>query len=158
VAEVSQNALATCLGHLGVLSEAAGDPVTAAVYLAEACGLYAEAGEAGPLMDLQAVEARCVLALGRRDEAARLAAEVWAYLRDVGIVMIDFPSRVYVCLADVMAAVETPELTLRDVLKAGYDDLMRSAERIEDPDWRRSFMEEELSNRTLLARWKAYNR
>jgi DNA-binding SARP family transcriptional activator/tetratricopeptide (TPR) repeat protein len=149
-------AMATCLGYLGLIYEDRGDPATAAANLAEARALYAGAapGWIGPLMEAQAVEARCRLAAGQRDEARRLAIEVRDHLRHHGTLMIDFPSRVYVCIAEVAAAVETPGITRHEAIQAGYAELMRRAEMIEDPVWRRSFLENELSNRKLLAAWE----
>jgi hypothetical protein len=82
---------------------------------------------------------------------------VWAFLGTHGTVTMDFPSRVYLCIADVIAQIPTPGITEREVLDTGYADLVRKAEMISDPDWRRSFLEDELSNRALVARWKSLN-
>jgi DNA-binding SARP family transcriptional activator/tetratricopeptide (TPR) repeat protein len=147
--------LATCLGYLGLIHEDAGDYAGAAAYLVESRILFARAGLNGPSKEVQAVEARCVLALGRREEARQLATEVWAHLRANGTSTIDFPSRVYVCLADVVSQVETPGISAHEVIEAGYRELMRRADLIRDPEWRRSFLENELSNRALLARWRS---
>ena len=64
---------------------------------------------------------------------------------------MDFPSRVYLCVAAVVVQVPTPEITEGEVLYAGYAELMQWAEMIDDPDWRRSFLEDELSNRALVS-------
>ncbi len=150
IANQSRTAVATALGHLGLVAEDAGDLSRADAYLTEACALYRETAFVGPRMELQAVEARCLLRLGRPQEAAFLAEEVWAHILTRGLDMFDYPSRVFVCLADVMARVEAPKAPAR-VLDRGYRELMRSAAMIEDPQWRRSFLEQEVSNRQLLA-------
>jgi tetratricopeptide (TPR) repeat protein len=148
-------AIATCLGHLGLILEGLGDPATARAYLSEARQIYAEHATGGQRMEVQAVEARCALAIGRTDEARRLAVEVWEHLRDNGVAMIDYPSRVYTCVADVMAGLEPPEVSPRDALEAGHLVLLRNAEKISDPEWRRSFLENEVANVQLLERWSA---
>jgi hypothetical protein len=67
---------------------------------------------------------------------------------------MDFPSRVYLCVAAMVAQVPTPEITEGEVLNAGYAELMQRAEMIDNPEWRRAFLEDELSNRVLVTRWK----
>jgi len=104
---------------------------------------------------VQAVEARCLLALGQREAARQLATEVWAYLCEHGTDGIDYPSRVYVCVADVFGAIETPGVSAREVIKAGYRDLMQRAAKISDADWRRSFLENAAENRAIVERWES---
>jgi hypothetical protein len=50
-----------------------------------------------------------------------------------------------------------PEITEREVLAAGYAELVQKAAMIDDPAWRQSFLEDELSNRALVVRWKCLN-
>jgi DNA-binding SARP family transcriptional activator len=146
--------LAICLAYLGMMLEDVGDPAAAATYLAEARTLYANAGVTGYRMEVQAAEARCMLALRRREEAQRLAVEAWAYLRAHGSAGMDFPSRTFVCLADVFGAIEMPGVSVRQVLEAGYEDLIQRAEKISDADWRRSFLEKAVENRAIIERWQ----
>ena len=148
---------ATCLAYLGMVFEDAADYAIASAYLAESRVLYASLGLHGSSMEVQAVEARCLLSLGRREEARQLASEVWAFIDLHSTVLMDFPSRVYLCIADVVAQAPTPEITEREVLDAGYAKLVQKAEMIDDPEWRRSFLEDELSNRDLVIRWKSFN-
>ncbi len=147
--------VANCLGNLGLVLEEAGELTTAASFLAEAHALYAAHSIEGAWTEVEAVEARAVLRLGRREEAQRLALEVWAQLQKQGAIRLDYPSRVYLCIADVFAEVETPGVSERDPLEAGYELLVRRSEMIENPEWRRSFLENEVTNRALLARWRA---
>ncbi len=150
-------AVATCLFYLGLIHEEVADYSTAVTYLAESRTLYADGGQHGCSMEAQAVEARCLLALGRCAEAQRLAVEVWDYVRRQGTVTIDFPARVFLCLADVLAQTSAFESAEQEVLQAGYADLMRTAEGIDDAKWRQAFLEEERSNRALLSRWESVN-
>jgi DNA-binding SARP family transcriptional activator len=150
-------ARATCLGHLALVAEAREGWTAAAAYLAEVDALYTGAGWEGPRIEMLAVAARCALKLDRPEEAQRMAIEVWSYVSANGSVMIDFPSRVYLRVADVVAAVETPGLSELEVLDRGHRELVRNAGMIENPVWRQSFLENVAENRTLLARWEAIN-
>jgi tetratricopeptide (TPR) repeat protein len=149
--------LADCLAYLGLILEDARNYSTAAAYLAESRALYLDGGQHGSGAEVQAIEARCRLALGQREEAQQLASEVWSFARAYGTAMMDYPSRVYLCIADVVAQVAMPGVTEREVLDAGYAELARKAEMISDPEWRRSFLEDERSNRALAARWTSLN-
>ena len=148
-------AVATCLAYLGMILEDMADYSVAADYLAESRILANQGGLHASAIEAQAVEARCLLALGREAEARQAAAEVWAHLRAHGTVAIDFPSRVYACIADVVAAIGPPGLTAQEVVEAGYSELMRHADLICDPLLRRSFLENEVSNQDLIARCKS---
>jgi hypothetical protein len=50
-------------------------------------------------------------------------------------------------------------ITNRPMAKVRYvgEVMMQSAEMISNPGWRRSFLENELSNRDLPVRWKSHN-
>ena len=146
---------ACCLTYLGVYLEEAGDWTAAATYLAEARAELVRIRANMFRMEAQAVEARCRLALGRREEAQQLAAEVWVHLHERGTEGMDFPSRAYVCVADVCNAMETSGISAREVIEASYRDLMQRAEKISDAEWRRSFLENVAENRAVVERWQA---
>ena len=148
-------ALARCLSYLGMIVEAAGDSELAAVHLAEARAVFASLNSTALRLEVQAAEARSALSLGSVEEGRRLAVEAWEYLREKGSDGIDVPSRMYLHLADVAGALGTPAFCAQEVVEAGYQDLMRRADLISDPDWRRSFLENEVFNRALIARWEA---
>lgn len=146
--------LACCLVYLGTFADEAGNLSAAAAYLAEARDRYLRIGVAPLRMEGQAVEARCILALGRREQARQLATEVWAHLRERGSEGMDFPSRVYICIADVLAAVGAPGISSQEVIESGYRDLMQRAEKLSDEAWRQSFLENVAENREIIERWK----
>jgi hypothetical protein len=101
------------------------------------------------------MEARCLAALGRLDEARQLARDAWSYIREHGMVGTETPSRVYRCLADVAAAIDVPGISsVREVIEAGYSNLMERAEKISNPDWHKSFLENAVENGEILERWK----
>lgn len=147
--------LANCLTVLGLILADAEDWEGAAVYFAEVRGLRHTHGMEGSWIEAQASEARVLLALGRREEARSLTEEVWTHLREHGIARIDYPSRVYLRMAEVAAEMDAPGFSERDALEAGYAELTARAEKIRDPELRRSFLEDEVTNRALLARWQA---
>jgi ATP/maltotriose-dependent transcriptional regulator MalT len=145
---------ACCLAYLGIYLVEAGDLAGAAAYLGQSGKMYVHIGAKSYRMEAQAVEAYCMLLQDRCKQAEELAVEVWAYVREHGTVGMDFPSRVYVCLADVFSEIAAPDVTVREVLETGYGDLIQRAEKISDPDWRRSFLENVIENRTIVARWE----
>jgi hypothetical protein len=105
------------------------------------------------------MEARCLAAMGRLEEARQLAGDGWSYIREHGTVGTEIPSRVYRCLADVASIVEVPGISsVREVIEAGYSDLMENAGKISDEEWRKSFLENVAENRALVERWELLNK
>ena len=149
---------AACLAYLGYILEGAGNLALAAGHLAQARMAFAEVGMEPDRFEAQAVEARVALAQGRREEARQLAIEVWHYIREHGTVGIGLPSWVCVCVADVLGAAATPGISSREVIEAGYRDLMERAAKIGDAEWRRSFLENVAENREIVERWERINR
>ncbi|MCG3206959.1 MAG: hypothetical protein FOGNACKC_00559 [Anaerolineae bacterium] len=147
---------ASCLTYLGIYLEEAGDLDTAAAYLAQANALHASIGVNSYRMETQAVTARVALAQGQKKQAQNLALEVWAYLSEQGVEGMDFPSTVYGCVADVFNAVTMPATrpSASEVIEAGYRELMQSADKISNPEWRQSFLENVAGNRAIVKRWE----
>ncbi|MEW5957004.1 MAG: AAA family ATPase [Chloroflexota bacterium] len=147
---------ACCLEYLGLYRAKTEDWSAAMTYLAEAQARYGRIGADLFRMEVQAVEARCLLALGRREEAQQLATEVWAFLRERSAEGIELLSLVYLYLANVFNGVETFESAglAGEVIEAGYRELMRIAHKISDPQWRQSFLENVPENRSLVERWE----
>jgi hypothetical protein len=46
---------------------------------------------------------------------------------------------------------------VREVIEAGYTDLMEQAGKISNIEWRKSFLENVAENRTIVERWKRLN-
>ena len=145
---------AYCFVYLGFFLEGSGDLTSAVANLDEARSVFVRLGVDTDALEPQAVEARCLLKLGREDEARQLATEVWSILDERGSRGISFPSRVYLCIADVVDPVECPGITASEVIEIGYQDLLQRAGNISDPQWRQSYLENDRENCTLIQRWK----
>jgi tetratricopeptide (TPR) repeat protein len=144
---------AACLAQLGWYLAEVENWDEAALYLKEARIKFLELRTRSDVMEQQALEARCLLALGRQEEALELATEAWSYLSEYGSVGINFPARMYGLIADVFAAIESPPASAREVIETGYRDLMQSAAKISIMEWRKSFLENVTENRTIVERW-----
>ncbi len=145
-------ARAVCLTFLGYILESLGGLSRAAEHLAEARAYFAEAGMDADRFETQAVEARVALARRQRKLARRLATEVWSYLQESGPQGIDSPSRTYLCVADVLAAVESDSSFSADALAAGHRHLLGRAGMVTDPDLRHFFLENVAENREIMER------
>ncbi|MCA9926804.1 MAG: AAA family ATPase [Anaerolineales bacterium] len=145
---------ANSLTYLGHLLEEAGELTLAAKYLAQARASYAGLGLEADKFEAQALEARVALALGQHETAEQLTTEVWHYLSEHGSEGFSWPSLVYVCVADVLAVSPILNISLHEVIEAGYRDLMERAEKISDADWRRSFLESVAENKSILEQWE----
>jgi predicted ATPase/DNA-binding SARP family transcriptional activator len=143
-----------CQTYLGYIYEGAGKLALAEKYLAEARAGYVEVEVDADKFETQAVEARVAFAQGRWEEARRLTVEVWNYLCEHGIEGLASPSFVYACIADVLDGVEIPGISPYEVIETAYRELMQSAEKISDLEWRRSFLEQVSENRAIVERWK----
>jgi tetratricopeptide (TPR) repeat protein len=144
-------AQADCLSFLGFYEAEAGEWALAAGHLAEARALYEQVEPGSHKIDLQAIQARCLLALGREEEARAQAVEAWAHMRERGAEGIDlhFPSRMYGCIADVFAELDAGA-SAQTVVETGRRDLLCRAEKISDETWRKSFLENVAENRDLM--------
>ena len=118
---------------------------------------FSELGVHPDKFEAQATAARALLALGRQEEARPLTAEAWHYLREQGTEGLSSPSWSYLCILDVVAAIETPGISAREVIEAGHNELMQRAEKISNPDWRRSFLENVAENRAIVERWQRFS-
>jgi tetratricopeptide (TPR) repeat protein len=147
---------AACLAYLGFMREEAEDWDAAAEYLAQARAGFARIGVDSDRIEAQAAAARCALAQGRREEAHRLALEVWDDVCEHGIAALDSPSRVCLHLAAVLAVTGLPDshVSPHQVLEAGYRALMELADKLSNPEWRRSFLENVAENRAIVAWWQ----
>lgn len=149
---------AACLLYLGCILERAGDLDLAAENLAKAIAGFSEAGVDPDRFETQSVMARVALAQGRHVEARQMALDVWNYLSEHGTEGISSSSSVYSCIANVLDAVGETPVSSREVIEAGYGELMRRAEKISNPKWRRSFLENVVENREILDQWKVIAR
>jgi tetratricopeptide (TPR) repeat protein len=144
-----------CLAYLGYFLESAGEWQRAAAYLKQAQEIFAPIGDKSLRIEQQAMEGRCLVALGRFEEGRKLIHDAWSYIQDHGTVGTEIPSRVFRCVADVAAAIDVPGVSsVREVIEAGYSNLIENAGKISNTEWRRSFLENVAENRVLIDRWK----
>jgi hypothetical protein len=140
---------AITLHQLGEVLESIGDIAGAGRRLAEAKEIFASLGMIPRAHEMSAGLARCALAQAQLEEARRLALEVWDYLKEHGRTGMECPCHVYQSCADVLDALADKE-TARAVVEAGYRELTAQADKIGDPAWRESFLENGPFNRALV--------
>lgn len=98
--------------------------------------------------------ARCAFAQGDLEGAKRHASELWAHLQIQGSkATMEMPALTYQTCADIFDALGEPELA-RAALEAGHRDVMGRAEKISDPEWRKSFLENIPEHRALVDLWE----
>jgi tetratricopeptide (TPR) repeat protein len=139
--------------YLALAREASGDHAAALEQFSQAQATLTEIGVHGYANDAAAGLVRCLLALGRIEEAAQQAETLWGHLSDGGPGGMEFPVRAYQACADLFAAVGDFERS-RSAIEAGYRELMDRAERIGDPAWRRSFLEKVPEHQSITERWR----
>ena len=91
--------------------------------------------------------ARALLASGQQEQALDAAGRVVEYIREKNLVGVDEPVRVYLNIYHVLAAGQDPRAG--EVLQTAYQQLMERADRIDDPEQRRSYLENVAANREV---------
>jgi tetratricopeptide (TPR) repeat protein len=148
-----QRGQAIALNELGMVLESSGDAAGAARY-------HSRAREIGQAIKMMSIEyeacaglARCALVQGSLDEALKLAADVWNYLKAHGIVGMENPFRSYVICADVFDALGDA-VTARQIAAAGYAELKKRADKLSDPKAQQALLENDPFNRALVELWE----
>jgi predicted ATPase len=144
---------ASGVAYLGCVLEQAGDIPGAVRRFEEARGIFTDLGVPGPGVDTWAGLARCALAQGQLDEARRHATEIWRYLTEHGTKGMESPVWAYQTCADIFDALNEPDRA-RTAVEAGYHELVDRAEKIDDPEWRRSFLENVPEHRAIVDLWE----
>ncbi len=140
--------------NLGYVLMDLGDAAGAARRFTECRDLSVSTGHVvGELLSSLAL-ARSILALGRLDEARQIALQTWQKAEP------DWRARpfgnqglAYWTLAELFDALDEPDLE-RAVIEMGYQKLMEAANKISNPEWRRSFLESHHDNRKLVLLWE----
>ncbi len=138
---------AACNAYLGMMGCEDGDWANASQLLRDAGELFAALGADALLAQVRSADAVCRLALGDAAAARQLADAAWQQITQHGTGGMDLSGVVYGYLADV--------LNSADVLAAGYREIMARAAKINNPIWRRAFLENEVGNRKIVARHAA---
>jgi hypothetical protein len=104
-------------------------------------------------MDTMAGLARCALKTGKLVEAEEYADQVCEYLSQQGSQGMEFPVWAYVICVDVFEQAVDDERRLESI-DNGYRVLMERAEKISDPNWRKTYLEEVPEHNELIAIWQ----
>jgi tetratricopeptide (TPR) repeat protein len=139
--------------YLALVKEACGEYVDALERFARAKATLVEIGVQGCANDATAGRVRCLLALGRMTEARQEAEALWEHLLDNGSGGMEFPVLAYQTCADLFAA-DGDLGRSRTAVEKGYRELLDRAEKIGDPAWRNSFLENVPEHRTITERWR----
>ncbi|HEV8339935.1 MAG TPA: adenylate/guanylate cyclase domain-containing protein [bacterium] len=148
---------AATLYYLGLVMELSGDMAGAARRFQEAKGIFADLGARGPVVDTWSGLARCALAQAHLDDARQHATDIWKFLTEHGGGGMEAPVWGYQTCADIFDALGEPEQA-RAAVEAGYREMIDRAEKISDPDWRQSFLENVTEHRAITEMWEALSR
>jgi class 3 adenylate cyclase/predicted ATPase len=135
--------------YLGLAFEQAGDWESAQEQYIKAMDLFKGIGVGGYATDTLAGMARCALAKREFEKARQNAEQLWTYLHEQGSQGMEFPIWGYLTCAQVFEALGDPEIC-QAAVEQGCEELYRRAEKISDPEWRRSFLENVPEHRLIL--------
>lgn len=125
-----------------------------AVHWLDAAGkLFAKLDAGALLAQTRSADAVCRLALEDATTAGQLATATWHYIQQHGTGGIDLVGVVYNNLADVCTSLPILPMTAADVLAAASHDILQRAAKIDNPQWRTAFLENEVGNRRIMARY-----
>ncbi len=144
---------AATLNYTGYVLEQSGDIPGAVRRYEEARGIFTDLGVPGPGVDVWAGLARCALAQGHLNDARGHAAGIWQYLAEHGTKGTENPVWIYQTCADILDALNEPDQA-RAAVEAGYRELTDRAEKISDPEWRKSFLENVPEHRAITELWE----
>jgi tetratricopeptide (TPR) repeat protein len=139
--------------YYALAQEQSGDKVGAREHFLAARRMLLEIGVSGYAHDALAGLARCLLSLGHLEEAGQHASTVWDYLAQHGPGGMEFPILAYQTCADVYEAQGDSE-SAHAAVEMGYRRLMARADRISEPAWRRSFLDDVPEHRRIVQKWK----
>jgi predicted ATPase/class 3 adenylate cyclase len=142
-------AQAVSQSYLALTAEKAGDYSQAKRRFVESNRMFNAIDNTGFATDTLAGIARCALGEGDLDEATGYAARVWNYLQDHGPRGMEFPVLAYQTCAQIFEATGEPQKA-QTAVESGYEELMQRADKISDPNWRRSFLENVPEHRHII--------
>jgi tetratricopeptide (TPR) repeat protein len=148
--------LAAGCTYLGLTLEATGDPGSAHQFYKNAERIFIESGVRGYANDARIGLARCLLSLGQLDEANQLANRAWAELKAHGAKGTEFPILLYESCADIFKEMGEVEKT-NQAIKAGYTELMERANKISNPNWRKSYLENVPEHKAVIESWEKFS-
>jgi class 3 adenylate cyclase/tetratricopeptide (TPR) repeat protein len=139
--------------YLALVMEACEEYVDGLEQFARGRATLVDIGVHGYANDATAGMVRCLLALGRFEEAGKEAEALWEYLSKRGPGGMEFPVRAYLTCADLFVAIGDLAQS-REAIEKGYCELLARADRIGDQVWRTSFLENVPEHRAITERWR----
>jgi tetratricopeptide (TPR) repeat protein len=97
--------------------------------------------------------ASCAVMQGDLQAASLHIHKAWDHLQEFGLLGLDNPVYIYRLCAEVFDALGEEE-NLQQVLEMGHSLIMDTADRIDVPEWRQSFLYDEPDNRAFLDLWE----
>jgi class 3 adenylate cyclase/tetratricopeptide (TPR) repeat protein len=143
----------SAIADLGTLLLAIGDAPGAAARFTEGRELALSQGMAPKACEATTGLAASALMQGQLDQARSCIYEAWAYLKEHGWLGMGNPMQVYRICAETFDALGEEEY-LQEVLEIGYHEFMEVADKINVPEWRQSFLENNPDSRAFLEMWE----
>lgn len=147
---------AACILYLGFISEQAGNAAGAERHFSEAREGFRQMSSPVAVVETTASLARCALAQGNLQSARERVTEVWTHLSAHGPHGMELPALCYQTCADIFDALGDTA-TSRAAVQAGYRELMARAEKISDPGWHRSYLNNVPEHRAIIDMWERIN-
>lgn len=144
---------AGCYLYLGYILEQMHDYAESATHFTNAHTELEKIGAMGFMIDAVAGTARCALAQNNLNESGQHAMQVWNHLHEHGAQGVEMPVLAYLTCAQVFDAQGDAEKS-RAAIEAGYRELMARADKISDPEWRKSFLENVAEHRAIVRLWE----
>jgi class 3 adenylate cyclase/tetratricopeptide (TPR) repeat protein len=97
--------------------------------------------------------AACAAMQGQLEEARKYVSDAWGYLKEHDLVGSENPTITYLYCAEVFDTLGDKK-NFQAVLTSGHQALMDMVDKINIPEWRQSFLENESENRALMELWE----
>ncbi len=146
-------AQAGTLLQLARIDAQAGDYDAAHERYLQAVNISHRVGDQGLVNEATAGLAQCAVTLGGLDQAREHSVVAWNYICSHEKPAMQYPSFVYVSLADVFDALGKAADS-RAIIETGYRELQAAAARISNGEWRQQFLENVEENRMLVELWQ----
>ena len=140
------------LFYSGLAREGVGDTTKAKADFEKGYQAFLEMDFKANASDSLAGIARCSLKLGQQDEATRSTEELCSYLKKNGSKGMELPVLSYLTCVEVFREAGDTEQSAAATVE-GYEVLMEMADKISDPDMRRSFLKNVPEHRTMVEMW-----
>ncbi|GAG39700.1 unnamed protein product, partial [marine sediment metagenome] len=149
--------LASAHLYLGLTLEFGDNCMSARSNFEKARALFEEISLPGYMLDAMSGLARCSLALKEYRAAQQWAEPVWERLSNTGSQGLEFPGLAYLACIEVFEGLGKTERT-DEAIVGGYYDLTERSERIGDPSWRLSFLQNIPEHQAIWKRFRPLSR